>query len=128
MGFRTGAYAKVWEVEPKSDTMTKARISISRKDKQTGEYTQEFGNYVVFIGSAVAKRAACLKKGDRIKLGDVDVIDKYNKETKKEYINFKCFSFEMADGEQPADSSGAGSGSGYTGDVEPVEDDSHLPF
>lgn len=31
MGFRTGAYAKVWEVSPMSDTSTKIRISVSRK-------------------------------------------------------------------------------------------------
>jgi len=33
MGFRTGAYAKVWEVTPMSDTSTKVRMSISRKNK-----------------------------------------------------------------------------------------------
>ena len=31
MGFRTGAFAKVWEVTPMSDTSTKLRMSISRK-------------------------------------------------------------------------------------------------
>lgn len=39
MGFRNGAFAKVWEVTPVSDTSTKLRISISRKNKQTNEYT-----------------------------------------------------------------------------------------
>ena len=38
MGFRTGSYATIWTVESASDTRTKARISISRKNKQTGEY------------------------------------------------------------------------------------------
>lgn len=38
MGFRSGAYAKVWDVSPVSDTATKLRVSISRKDKNTGEY------------------------------------------------------------------------------------------
>lgn len=27
MGFRTGAYAKVWEVTPMSDTSTKVRMA-----------------------------------------------------------------------------------------------------
>ncbi len=45
MGFRTGAYAKVWEVDPVRDTATKIRISTSRKDKQTGEYEQDFSGY-----------------------------------------------------------------------------------
>lgn len=38
MGFRQNAYAKVWEVDRKSDTMTKLRISTSRKNKKTEEY------------------------------------------------------------------------------------------
>lgn len=42
MGFRTGAFAKVWEVTPMSDTSTKVRISVSRKNKQSGEYEQDF--------------------------------------------------------------------------------------
>ena len=45
MGFRTGAYAKVWEVTPMSDTSTKVRMSVSRKNKQTGEYEQDFSIY-----------------------------------------------------------------------------------
>lgn len=94
MGFRTGSYAKVWAVEPKSDTNTTVRISISRKNKQTGEYEQDFSGFVSFVGTATAKKAACLKEGDRIKLGDIDVTTSYNAEKKITYTNFKCFSFE----------------------------------
>lgn len=96
MGFRTGAYAKVWEVKPVFDTNTKCRISISRKNKD-GEYEQDFSGFVAFVGTAAAKKAACLKEGDRIKLGDVDMTTKYDKEKETTYYNFKCFSFEMAD-------------------------------
>jgi hypothetical protein len=94
MGVRTGSYAKVWAVEPKSDTNTTVRISISRKNKQTGEYEQDFSGFVSFVGTATAKKAACLKEGDRIKLGDIDVTTSYNAEKKITYTNFKCFSFE----------------------------------
>lgn len=97
MGFRKDSYATVWEVEPISDLVTKARISINRKNKQTGEYEQDFGGYVKFIGSASAKKAAQLKEKDRIKLGDVDVSNFYNKEKKTEYTDYKIFSFDMAD-------------------------------
>ena len=98
MGFRQGAYAKVWSVERKSDTMTKLRISISRKNKSTGEYEQEFSGFVAAVGTAAASRAAALNEGDRIRLGDVDVTNTYDKVNRKEYTNFKLFSFEMADG------------------------------
>lgn len=104
MGFRTGAYAKVWEVTPMSDTSTKVRMSISRKNKQSGEYEQDFSGFVLAIGTAAAKKAAGLKEGNRIKLGDVDVTTKFDKEKKVTYTNFKMFSFEL-DGEEPRDSS-----------------------
>jgi hypothetical protein len=97
LGFRTGSYVKVWEVEPVKDTITKARVSISKKDKNTGEYKSDFDGYITFLGTASASKAAKLQKGDRIKLGDIDVTRKYDKEKQKEFINFNVFSFEMAD-------------------------------
>ena len=95
MGFRNGAFAKIWEVTPMSDSSTKLRMSISRKNKQTGEYEQDFSGFVLAIGATAAKAAATLKEGDRIKLGDVDVSTKYDKEKKVTYTNFKIFSFEV---------------------------------
>ena len=97
MCFRTGSFCKLWSIEPVRDTITKARVSISKKNKNTGEYESDFDGYIAFVGSAAASRAAKLKEGDRIKLGDVDVTRKYDKEKRKEYINFNVFSFEVAD-------------------------------
>ena len=79
MGFRKESYATVWEVEPVSDTMTKGRISISRKNKNTGEYETDFSGFVSFVGTASAKKASLLKEKDRIRLGDVDVTNRYDK-------------------------------------------------
>lgn len=129
MGFRTGAYAKVWEVTPMSDTSTKVRMSVSRKNKQSGEYEQDFSGFVLAIGTAAAHKAAALKEGDRIKLGDVDVSTKYDREKKVTYTNFKMFSFEVENG---GNSSG-GSGSGANTDPQPSVDegeldDNRLPF
>lgn len=98
MGFRKDAYCTVWSVEPVSDVQTKARISISRKDRQTGEYIEDFSGFISFFGTAVAKKAACLKERDRIKLGDVDVRSKYDKEKKVTYYNFNVYSFEAQSG------------------------------
>lgn len=78
MGFRTGAYAKIWEVTPMSDTSTKVRMSVSRKNKQTGEYEQDFSGFVLCIGTAAARKAAQLHEGSRIKIGDCDVTTKYD--------------------------------------------------
>lgn len=94
MGFRKESYATIWSIEPVSDTVTKGRISISRKNKQTGEYETDFSGFVSFYGTTSAKKAACLKEKDRIKLGDVDVTNRYDKEKEVTYTNFKIFSFE----------------------------------
>lgn len=97
MGFRKDTYATVWQVEPVSETLTKGRISISRKNKASGEYEQDFSGYVSFVGTLAAKKAASLQERDRIKLGDVDVTNRFDKEKNVTYTNFKIFSFEMAD-------------------------------
>lgn len=126
MGFRTGAWAKVWEVKPMSDTSTKIRMSVSRKNKQGG-YEQDFSGFVLAIGTAAAHKAAGLKEGDRIKLGDVDVSTKYDRDKKVTYTNFKMFSFDRDDGNNSAGSSSAST------DPQPAVDegeldDNRLPF
>lgn len=98
MGFRAGAYATVWEVNPKNDKNTIVRISTSKKDKTTGTYEQDFSGFVAFVGKDAAAKAAQLHEKDHIKLGDVDVTTKYDKEKKITYTNYACFSFEMNDG------------------------------
>ena len=129
MGFRTGAFAKVWEVTPMSDTSTKLRMSISRKNKKTDEYEQDFSGFVLAIGTAAASKAARLKEGDRIKLGDVDVSTKYDKDKKVTYTNFKKFSFD-ADGENSTPSRSAPPDAPKPGvdDGEVDDSESRLPF
>lgn len=125
MGFRTGAYAKVWEVTPMSDTSTKLRISVSRKNKQSGEYEQDFSGFVLCIGSAAARNALKLKEGARIKLGDCDVTTKYDAQKKITYTNFKLFSFEAED----SSSSTTQDNTAPQPTVDEGEvDDSRLPF
>lgn len=127
MGFRRESYATIWTVESVSDTHTKARISISRKNKQTGEYETDFSGFVSFVGTAAAKKAASLKEKDRIRLGDVDVTNRYDKEKNVTYTNFKVFSFEtqseLDSNNQPSDTPAPRT---------PVDDgevdDSRLPF
>lgn len=128
MGFRKGAYATVWSVDGISQTLTKAQISISRKDPKTGKYEQDFGAFVAFIGSSAAKRALELKERDRIKLGDVDVSTKYDKEKREMYTNFKIFSFEMAD--EAGDNNRTEHTAPAEEKTEPLAeiDDSNLPF
>lgn len=127
MGFRKDAYATVWSIEPAFDTLTKARISISRKDKQTGAYETDFSGFVSFVGTAAAKKATSLREKDRIRLGEVDVTTKYDKEKNVTYTNYKIFSFETQ--------AGINNNIATTNTPEPVVsvddgelDDSNLPF
>lgn len=128
MGFRKDAFCTVWSVEPVSDVQTKARISISRKDKQTGEYTEDFSGFISFFGTAAAKKAATLKERDRIKLGDVDVRSKYDKAKNITYYNFNVYSFEVQNGAGGNRSGGAQPSSPQPTVDEGNVDDSRLPF
>lgn len=94
MGFRKDGFATVWSVEQGKGKSMKVRISSSHKNKDTGEYEQDFSGFCIFIGNACVK-AAGLKPKDRIRLGDVDVTTWYNKETKQERVTYKVFDFEL---------------------------------
>ena len=124
MGFRPGAYAKVWSVKPVTDTKTDIRIAISYKDKNSGEYKTDFEGFVSCCGANAAKTAANLKEGDRIKLGDVDMVRIYNKDTKTTFENWKLFSFDVMSDSNPKTSSVTEDNS-VEGDSEP---DERLPF
>lgn len=111
MGFRKGAWATVWAVDPKTSGVTTVRISVSHKNKETGQYDQDFSGFVSFIGADNAAKATRLKERDRIRLGETDVETKYDAKTNKTYTNYKCFGFEFED-------SGGG-----TGTNSPLEED-----
>ena len=124
MGFRKDAWATCWGVEPKTETVTQVRLSTSRKDRQTGEYVQDFSGYVSFMGTSAASKAARLKEKDRIKLGDVEVTTKYDATKHVTYTNFKCYNFEMPD----EDGDGhANTNNEFDGELLPPDED-NLPF
>lgn len=91
MGFARSKWAKCWQIEP-GERSTKVRISTSKKNKQTNEYEQDFSGFVTLAGTA-HKEAANLKVGDTFQIGDCEVTSRYDKEKKKEYINFAIYSF-----------------------------------
>lgn len=124
MGFRTGSYATVWSVESVKPNVTKVRLSVSRKNRQTDTYEQDFSGYCSFIGNC-AVDALKLRERDRIRLGDVDVTSRYDAANRKEYVNYAVFSFE------PADSQGSHTtaDSAPAPEANPVESDNDkLPF
>ena len=100
MGFRKDAYATIWEVKRITDTFVKARVSISRKNRDTGKYEPEFEDFIAFSGTVAANKAMALREKDHIKIGDCEVKNKYDPEKKVKYYNFLVYSFELANGTQ----------------------------
>jgi hypothetical protein len=103
MGFRQGGFATVWEVVRSGDKFTKARVSTSRKNKQTEQYETDFSGFVSFVGAAHTKMSGIQERA-RIKILNCDVTNDYNKEEKREYTNYTVFDFELADGSSSSDS------------------------
>lgn len=104
MGFRSGSYATVWNVKQEDGkNSSTVELSVSRKDKRTDQYVTDFSSgYVRFIGTAHERIAGVAPK-TKIKLGDVDVSNYYDKEKKREFVTYKVFSFDFTD-QQPAKS------------------------
>lgn len=95
MGFRPDTRATVWGTpEQVSPKLTKLRLTISHKNKQTEEYETDFSGFVCFCGSMAASKALSLKEKDKVILKNVDVTNKYDKEKKTTYTNFYVFDFE----------------------------------
>lgn len=103
MGFRTGSYATVWSAEQTRGNSVKVRLSTSRKNKQTNQYETDFSGFVYFCGSAGAE-ALRLHERDRIKLGDIDVTSRFDKEANREFVNYYAYSFEKIDQDNPQQS------------------------
>lgn len=110
MGFHEGAFATVWKIEDTRDRFSKLRISISRKDANTDTYVTDFSGFVSLYSQANQKIGLienALKQTGRCRIklcSDTpdrtvcDVSTQYDKETDREYVNYKLFDFQMVDG------------------------------
>lgn len=130
MGFRQGAYAKVWSAEDKGKYSV-GNISISRKNKDTDKYEVEFQDgFVRFVGNAhnALSNLSIDEKGASIQITSCDVTNKYDAEKKKTYTNFVIFGFDVPNGSNAGGKKGGASKSKpKTAPVEEPEDDD-LPF
>lgn len=124
-GNLVGGYAKMWSIKF-NQKYADVRISISRKNKQTNEYETEFARYVRFIGHAFQRLCNIYptlnfvqttnQNGDviceapknnegksnppTIRLRNVDVTNKYDKEKKTEYVNCLVYEFDLVEEQQ----------------------------
>lgn len=94
--FSAGSYAKIWDIKERHDKYTDIRISTSKKDKKTGEYSQDFGGFVRMAGQA-HEAMDHLEEGDKFKIVRCGVENRYDKEKKVTYYNFVVFEAETDD-------------------------------
>lgn len=125
MSFRQNSFCTVWEIKKGTGNFTDVRLSSSKKNKQTGEYETDFTGFVRFIGGAHQK-AASLKEKDRIKLGDCEVTNRYDKEKKVTYTNYAVFDFEMANGGQQSPQQAQSTVGGFENIPDGIDEE--LPF
>ncbi len=106
MGFRDGAYCKLWKL--KTDRkFPDGQITISRKNKDTGEYVTDYQGFVSFVGAA-AEKVVKLKEGARFQIKGCDVSRTYDKEKGREYINFRIFDLESQDEDKSQEQASTG--------------------
>lgn len=94
MGLKKDCYATIWEKKafPSGKCMN-VRITVSKKNKETDQYEDEFSGWCRFVGKANEK-VQNLPDRSRIKVGDIDVTNRYDKETKTMYYNVTVWDFE----------------------------------
>ena len=103
MGFRAGAYCKVWKVEKGNGNFYVAEMSTSKKAKdRSGNVIQENGKdkyetdwsnkFVRLVGTA-AKQAETLSNGASVKIDSCEVTNKYDKEKNTTYTNYVIYAF-----------------------------------
>lgn len=135
MGFRSGAYAKIWSIEKGKGNYYVADMSTSKKAKdRDGNEIQENGKtkyetdwsnkFVRLVGTA-AKQAETLNNGDSVKIESCDVTSKWSKEQNKEFVNYVIFAFDNSQNNTAKPNLDVGNG--FMNIPDGVEDEG-LPF
>lgn len=136
---RTGGFARIWAIEDKGNYSI-AKISTSKKSKD-GKYDTDFQDgYVRLIGSAHEKAQSLniTDKGVAIQITSCEVTTPYNAETKKGYVNYAIFAFDIPDGNDGGSTKSSKNSKKSTSKVskvktntrdnDEIEEDSDLPF
>lgn len=101
MGFRTGAYAKIWAVKPSATGKSLIAEMSTSKKKQDGSYETDWSNkFVTLVGQAAKEieNAEVGSSGLPVRIGDCDVTNKWDSAKKIMYTNYAIFSFQKDDG------------------------------
>ena len=93
MGFGTGKFAHIWELENKGNYHV-ASISTSKKNKSTDQYETDWTNKFVRLVGTAHQQADSLDISKNVKIGACEVTNKYDKEKNVTYTNYAIFGFE----------------------------------
>lgn len=132
MAFRNGCYANIWELKP-STNYTDARVSTSRRVKDTGAYENDFSGFVRFIGTAHRdiQNYPSTPTGSgpivRLKLDEVSATQTYNKEKQRTYTGFQCYAFSPIDSSPKAQAAKPAPNTDFVNVADNVTDE-ELPF
>jgi len=88
-----GTYLTVWEITEKNG-FVKGRVSSSAKKQ---DETYENSNWFVDFGKNCKDKALTLKEKDRIMMKDFSMKNVYNAESKKSFLNFSIYSFDIVE-------------------------------
>lgn len=132
MGFRQGAFAKIWKVENKGNYHV-AEMSVSKKN-DAGGYDVTWQNKFVRLVGTAHTQADKLDISKSVKIGACDVTNKYDKDKNTTYTNYVIFAFEdendknnNAKNSKPVKKSETEKTDGFYPIDETIEDDD-LPF
>lgn len=94
MGFRQNGYFTVWGTTI-YEKYTVVELSSSKKNKQSGKYETDWSSrFVKFIGQA-HKDAVALKRNDRIRIGECEVTNKFDKAKGIMYTDYLVFNYTL---------------------------------
>lgn len=129
MGFRQGAFARIWSIEDKGKYYT-GNMSTSRKKQDGSGYETDFQDgFVRFVGSAheALNGVEIPKKGLAVKLSSCEVTNRYDPNTKKTYTNYAVFGIEIQDGSaKPANQQASAAPPAESNT--PTDETNELPF
>lgn len=99
MGFKNNCFATAWTNKATNKVIDKfekyAEVQLTTSKKKDNTYETDFSGKVRFVGKAfTAIKDIELAEKDRLKLLEVEVTNKYDKDRRTTYTNYVCWDFE----------------------------------
>ena len=140
MGFRQGAFIKIWDLENKGNYHV-AEMSTSKKMKDRSgneitengkvKYETDWSNKFVRLVGTAHNQAKTLDISKNVKIESCEVTNKWDKEKKIMYTNYVIFAFSEEDNKQNKNANKNTNSKPAQEDFRPIDksiEDDDLPF